>query len=281
MPDSSFDGARAPDVALSYRAGAGGETMATEPGIALQMYTLREQAERDFVGTLRAVAEIGYPAVQLQGYGGMTPRQLRAQLDGLGLAVAGTHLGLADVETRLDEEIAFNVELGNRDLVCAWVPAERHGSADAWHRLAELFQAAGERCRAAGTRLSYHNHAFEFDDVGGQTGLEILFAETDPGRLFFEPDVYWIALGGADPATVIRRYAERCRLIHLKDVGRDEARSFAEVGEGRLDFGPIFAAAEEAGAEWYVVEQDRCARPALESVRLSLQHLREWGKLRP
>jgi sugar phosphate isomerase/epimerase len=259
--------------------------MATKPGIALQMYTLREQAERDFVGTLRAVAEIGYPAVQLQTYGRMAARELRRRLDDLGLAVAGTHLGLPDVESRLDEEIAFNVELGNRDLVCAWIPAERRRSADDWHRLAELFEVAGERCRAAGTRFSHHNHDFEFEDVGGsvsgRTGLEILFAETDPALVSFEPDVYWIALGGADPAAVIRQYAERCRLIHLKDVGRDEARSFAEVGEGRLDFGPIFAAAEEAGAEWYVVEQDRCARPPLESVRLSLAHLREWGKLSP
>src|SRR5262249_52238556 len=144
-------------------------------------------------------------------------------------AVAGTHLGLADVETRLDEEIAFSVELGNRDLVCASIPVERRRSADDWHRLAVLFQSAGERCRAAGTRFSYHNHAFEFEDVDGRTGLEILFAETDPDLVSFEPDVYWIALGGADPAAVIRRYAPRCRLIHLKDVGRDEARSFAEV----------------------------------------------------
>src|SRR5436190_1406388 len=187
--------------------------MAAKPGIALQMYTLRELAERDFAGTLRAVAEIGYPAVQLQSYGRMTPGQLRGLLDELGLAVAGTHLGLSDVD--------------------------------------------------------------------GRSGLEILFAETDPRLVLFEPDVYWIALGGADPAAVIRRYAERCRLIHLKDVGRDEARSFAEVGEGRLDFGPIFAASEAAGAEWYVVEQDRCARPPLESVRLSLEHLRAWGKLSP
>jgi sugar phosphate isomerase/epimerase len=255
--------------------------MATEPGIALQMYTLRELAASDFVGTLRAVAEIGYPAVQLQNYGGMSAGELRTTLADLGLGVAGTHLGLADVESRLEEEIAFNVELGNRDLVCASIPAERRRSADDWQRLAELFQSAGERCRAAGTRFSHHNHAFELEDVDGRTGLEILFGQTDPELVLFEPDVYWIALGGADPADVIRRYAPRCRLIHLKDVGRDEARSFAEVGEGRLDFGPIFAASEEAGAEWYVVEQDRCARPALESVRLSLQHLREWGKLRP
>src|SRR6476660_2767131 len=113
----------------------GGDPMAEGPGVALQMYTLREQAERDFVGTLRAVAGIGYPAVQLQGYGGMTPGALRGLLDDLGFAVAGTHLGLSDVDDRLDAEIAFNVELGNRDLVCASIPAERRRSADDWHRL--------------------------------------------------------------------------------------------------------------------------------------------------
>jgi sugar phosphate isomerase/epimerase len=253
--------------------------MASKPGVALQMYSLREQVDKDFVGTLRAVAEMGYPAVQPHSYGGMSARDLRRLLDDLGLKVAGTHVRLSDVEDRLDEEIAFNAELGNPDVVLASVPIERRGSADDWRRLAELFNRAGQRCQAAGARFSYHNHAFEFEPVGGRTGLEILFGETDPRLVLFEPDVYWIALGGKDPAEVIRQHAERCRLIHLKDVGRDEARSFAEVGEGTLDFAPIFAASEAAGAEWYVVEQDRCARPPLESVRISLDHLREWGKL--
>jgi sugar phosphate isomerase/epimerase len=84
--------------------------------------------------------------------------------------------------------------------------------------------------------------------------------------------------GGRVRAAYIRRYSGRCPLIHLKDMAADEKRSFAEVGEGTMDWPAIFAASEAGGARWYIVEQDTCQRPPLESVTLSLRNLRAMGK---
>lgn len=247
------------------------------PRVALQLYTVREDLHRDFAGTLRAVAAIGYPAVQLAGYGGLSAGDLKRLLRATGLAVAGSHVGLERLEEHLDDEIAYNLEIENRDLIVPYLPESRRQTLEDYRRVADLLNRLGARCQARGARLSYHNHAFEFQRFDGRPALDLLLEWTDPALVFFEPDVYWIARAGEDPVAYLRRYAGRCPLVHLKDMAPDG--SFAEVGEGTLDFPAIFTAAEAGGTEWYVVEQDRCARPPLESVRLSLEHLRAWGRV--
>ncbi|MBI2940704.1 MAG: TIM barrel protein [Chloroflexi bacterium] len=249
------------------------------PGVALQLYTVREEMRANFIGTVRAVAGIGYPAVQLGGNRELAPADLKRLLDDLHLAVAGSHIGLDRLENNLEQEIDDNIAVGNRDLVCPALPQALRQDEAGFRQAAATLNAVGARCQQRGVRLSYHNHAFEFVRLGGQTAMELLLAETDPQLVWWEPDVYWIAYANEDPAQWIRRYAGRSRLVHLKDMTSDATRTFAEVGEGHLDFASIFVAAEEQGAEWYVVEQDRCARPALESAALSLRHLREWGKV--
>lgn len=246
------------------------------PGIALQLYTVRAEAQADFAGTLGRVAEIGYPAVQLAGYGGLPADALKRLLDELNLGVAGAHIGWERLEGALEEEVEYNAQLGNHDLICPILPPARRADESAVRAAAAALNAIGERCRRLGARLSYHNHAFEFERFGDRTGMEILLDETDPALLLWEPDVYWIAYAGEEPAAWLHRYAGRCPLVHLKDMTAGEQPTFAEVGEGIIDFQPIFAAT--AGAEWYVVEQDTCARPALESAALSLRHLRDWGR---
>jgi sugar phosphate isomerase/epimerase len=248
-----------------------------KPGVALQLYTLREDMTRDYVGTLKEVAKLGYPAVQPYGYGGMAAPELRRVLDDLGLKVAGNHVGLDRLENNLDEEIEINRTLGNRDVVCPglYPEARRAGGADTYRRFGELFARIAERCESAGLRFSYHNHAFEFEKIDGHYPLDILMGAA--GKTHLEPDVYWILVGGEDPPAIIKRFS--CPIIHLKDLDPKRDPSFAEVGAGVIDFEPIFSASEAGGAEWYVVEQDRCPGPALESARISIENLRRWGKL--
>lgn len=251
-----------------------------QPRIGLQMYTVREAAQHDFTGTVRQVAKIGYPAIQFAGYGNLSASEMKALLDELGLTVAGSHVGYDDLNANFSRELEYNLAVGNRDLIVPAMPSElRNQSGEAgYQQMAAWLNDVGARCQDNGARLSYHNHNFEFEPRGDRTGMEILLDETDPNLVMWEPDVYWIAYANQDPATWIRRYAGRLPYIHLKDLAPDANRSFAEVGEGTLDFAPIFAASEAQGAEWYVVEQDRCARPPLESIALSLDHLKKWGK---
>ncbi len=253
--------------------------MAAKPVVALQMYTVRDEAQKDFAGTLKRVAEMGYPAVQLSGTGDLSSRELRRLLDGLGLKVAGAHVNLDALENELEQQMTYFLEVGTLDLVVPALPQSRRASKDGYKQVADSMNAMGRRLKDARMRLSYHNHAFEFEKFDGEFALDLLLGWCDPDFVKWEPDVYWIKYGGQDPAAYIRKYSGRCPLIHIKDMTADESRTFAEIGEGTLDWPAIFKASEENDAEWYVVEQDRWSRPSLEAAKLSLQHLKEWGKV--
>jgi sugar phosphate isomerase/epimerase len=246
--------------------------------VALQMYTVRDDAARDFTGTLKLVAEMGYAGVELAGTGGLTAADLKRSLADLGLEVAGSHVALPQLEGELDAALDYYSELGAKHIACPWLPEDRR-SEEGYRRLADTLNNAGAKARERGIQLCYHNHDFEFKEYHGRTGFNILFGATDPELVKVELDTYWVQFAGTDPADLIRRFAGRIPLVHLKDMTGDESPTFAEVGEGRMDFHAIFQACEESGGvAWYIVEQDKCARPPLESARISLDNLRKWGK---
>ena len=129
------------------------------PKVALQLYTVRDVAEKDFVGTLKAVAQMGYRAVQMAGTFGLSAGELKKVLDDLGLTVAGTHVALDLLEDDLDREIAYYREIGTVDIVVPFLKPERRASADDYRQMAKSIGRLGARCKELGARLSYHNHA--------------------------------------------------------------------------------------------------------------------------
>jgi sugar phosphate isomerase/epimerase len=249
--------------------------------VALQLYTVREQLKEDFRKVVHRVAEIGYDGIQFAGYGGLTAQEMRGLLAETGLQPAGTHTGLNVLEGALDQEMDYNLEIGNKWVICPSLPEARRSDLNGWREIAASLNKIGERCRDRGLLLGYHNHAFEFpqipDGLPSDRGIDVLLGQTETELVFWEPDVYWIHKGGEDPATMIRQFKDRVPITHLKDETKDERKTFAEVGEGSLDWPAILQASEESNVEWHCVEQDRCDRPPLESVRISLNNLRSWG----
>jgi len=242
------------------------------------MYTVREEAEKDFAGTLARVAEMGYAGVELAGTGGRTAADLKALLGDLRLGIAGAHVPLSQLEEEVDSALDFFSEVGAKYIACPWLPADRR-TEPGYRQLAETLNIAVAAARKRGIQLCYHNHDFEFIVYGGKTGFDILFGASDPDLVKIELDTYWAVFAGLDAVDLIRRYAGRIPLVHLKDMTGTESPTFAEVGEGRMDFDAILKACDDAGGvAWYVVEQDRCERPPLESARISLNNLRKWGK---
>jgi sugar phosphate isomerase/epimerase len=244
--------------------------------LAVQMYTLRDLTDTDMAGTLRAVAELGYRAVELASFGGLSAAELRVVLDELGMQAVAAHVALTRLESELDNALADMRALGARYVVCPWLAPE-HRNAEGYHALAQSLNRIGKVAQQQGVQLCYHNHDFEFERDGEQSGFEILFGETDPALVKSELDLYWVAFAGHDPVTFIRSLAGRVPLVHLKDMAVG-SRTFAEVGQGTLDFPAILAACDDAGAEWLIVEQDRCERPPLESIGMSLEYLRSLGR---
>jgi sugar phosphate isomerase/epimerase len=246
--------------------------------ISLQFYTLRERAAQDFVGTLEAAKAAGYDAIEIAGYGGMDARQLRTELDRIGLVASGAHTSIERFEDDLPNVIAELQILGVRHAICPWLGPQRRPDAEGYKKLASDLNAIGATCAKADISFAYHHHDFELQRFGDTTGLHILLHESDPAYVKAEIDVYWAAYAGFDPIGLLQEFAGRVPLIHLKDMTAAPERTFAEVGYGTMNIPAILATADAIGAEWIIVEQDKSTRDALESVRMSREYLRSLGR---
>lgn len=243
-----------------------------EHNIGLQLYTVRELTARDMLGTLERLATIGYRAVEFAGYGNAGVRDVRAALDAHGITAVGAHVALDNFESRLGQTIDELHMLGCRYAIVPWVSEERRGSLAEAQRLAEGLNRLGEQVRAAGLRFAYHNHAFEFDPIDGTSLWDVLVRETDPDLVAFELDVFWAQYAGCDPVTMIERLTGRLPLLHAKDISQNDSQADAPVGDGSLPWPRMLEAAESAGVEWLIVEQDR-PHDALADVERSLRNL--------
>ena len=139
--------------------------------IALQMYTLRDEMEKDFAGTIRKVAEIGYAAVELAGHGGLSIQELSGLLADNHLKVAGSHIALEALENDLPKVIGEAQALGNRHVVVPYLSDDRRRTSDDYKKVATLLNTYGESLSRSGLTLCYHNHDFEFKALdNGQMG---------------------------------------------------------------------------------------------------------------
>jgi sugar phosphate isomerase/epimerase len=239
--------------------------------IALQLYTVRDETAKDFIGTLRAVADIGYHGVEFAGYGDLDAKKLAGLLSEYGLKTVGSHVGLALLEKDSDREIAYCLEIGSPYLIVPWVDKNLLLQEESFKKFTGLLNDYGQRCQARGLTLAYHNHNFEFEKVGEQTILERMIAATDPALVKFEFDTYWAAFAGENPTSFIRQHSDRIVTLHLKDMTPE--RTFTEVGSGTLDIAGFIEAGQAAGVTAYIVENDKPTIPSLESAKLSFEDL--------
>lgn len=253
--------------------------MSNKIPINLQLYTLRDDLNNDFAGTIQAVRDIGYSGVEIAGYGKHTAAEVKQILDDAGLKVVGGHVGYDQVVGNPDSVIAEFSAFGAPYVVVPWIGEEWRKSLDDYKRLGATLSAAGAQYKKAGITLCYHNHAFEFEKLDGEYGFDALFAAADPELLQIEMDTFWVKKGGEDIPAYLSKYSGRVPLVHLKDMSEDG--DFRPVGEGNIDYPALFAAADAAGTEHYIVEQDRCSTATpLESVRISYDNLKnKYGKL--
>jgi len=249
--------------------------------VGAQLYTVRDftQTAQGMRESLRKVAEIGYKAVQVSGFGAMDPGEVRDALREYGLDCVSTHTGWDRFQNDLEAVIEEHKMWACKHPAIGGLPREYY-SLDGLKRFASELPPIAERLAQEGMTFSYHNHNHELARYEGKTWLELLYDTIDARYLKAEIDIYWIQAGGGDPAVWVRRYAGRQPLLHLKDMVVTPAREqrFAEVGEGNLNWPAIMAAAKEAGVEWYLVEQDQCyGRDPFESLAISYRNLRAMG----
>jgi sugar phosphate isomerase/epimerase len=217
--------------------------------VGLQLYTVREECERDLDATLRTVAALGYEGVELFGD---TKALAVEELD-----VIGRHINLdADVDA-IDCDRA----------TLAWIdPIATVTERDA---AVERIVTLGERVRAAGHRFAFHNHWSEVPRL--DDGLSLL--DRLPEWIDLELDLGWIWFAGGNPVELLERWRGRTPLVHVKDLRARGTREFCPVGDGAVGYDGIVAKAEELGIEWLIVEQDELDRAPAEALERSFKAL--------
>ncbi len=240
--------------------------------IGVQLYSLRSILATDLEGTLAAVAEIGYAEVELAGLYGRSAAEWRVLLDGLGLRAVSGHTGLDVIRGDFPAAINDALIVGQRYIICPWVPPEVR-TIEGYEALARDFNAAGALARSAGLQFGYHNHDFDFDFVVEEERrlYDVLAQGTDRSLVDLQLDLYWAVVGEQDPVELFTRYPRRFSTVHVKD--RAEDGSFADVGEGTIDFERIFARRALGGIQHYIVEHDQPEDP-LDNIADSYANLR-------
>jgi sugar phosphate isomerase/epimerase len=239
--------------------------------IGLMLYTVRDECARDFEGTLRSVAEIGYAGVELYDLHGCEPSRLRGWLDELGLAAVARHAPLDVIETRLAQLAVEAKAIGTSRLVLSWLdPTTLVSQGDL---LVERVGSVAAEAARLGLELGFHNHDAELQPLSdGRSFLDRLIELP----LFFEIDLGWAWWAGVDPLELLERLCGRIPLVHVKDFAIRGQRSFRPVGDGNVGYGRVAPAAEAAGVEWLLVEQDEVDGATLEAARHSLTALARW-----
>lgn len=246
----------------------------TAQTFGLALYSVRDQLEKDFQGTLRQVADLGFASVEFAGYGGLSASELRALLQEIGLTPLSSHIPLDALQgEELEASLRYCVEAGIQTVVLPWLTPEWR-TETGFRKLLPLIQQAAERIAHYQLHFAYHHHDFEFATfASGKTFLETLLESTDPTLVKLELDCYWAAYAGHDPLELCQRYRDRLHIVHLKDMANDH-QSMTEVGSGVLPLLDVAALAQVTGVP-ALVELDNPLIPSLESVSQSLRYLQE------
>lgn len=249
--------------------------------IALQLYSVRGEVQRDLPGALAATAAAGYVGAEPWGYPGdklawmgHEAAAIRRMYDDLGLTCCGIHLAPIALSDNLERTIEFNQILGNSFLIIAADKA-RMESVEGIGSLAALLNDTAEKLAPLGLACGYHAHGFDFAEVEGQVAWDRLFSQTAP-EVIMQMDIGNCLSGGGDPIAMLRKFPGRARSVHLKDFG---GPTDAVIGEGEADWDTIFELCDTLHpVEWYVVEEGGRDGLGFEIPRRSLAALRQMGR---
>ena len=245
------------------------------PQIGLQLYSLRQQCGENLEQVLMKLAETGYDGVEFYSFYNFEANELKKLLDKYGLKSIGTHIGIEELKTGLDDLICYSTALGSKYVTLAYYNTEQQ---DGWLRLCEVLESAGEKLCEQGLSLLYHNHAHELiPDVHGERPLEIILKNTTPQNLSLEVDCYWVKHAGLDPVAYLQNNLGRVRAVHLKDMDKEE-RKTTEVGTGIINNAGLYQICAEAGFEWVIIEQDEIYIDPFASIKISLENVKKFGE---
>jgi sugar phosphate isomerase/epimerase len=257
----------------------GGAVLA-KPLIGIQLYSLRDQTEIDFLGTLEKAAEIGYQTVEFAGYYKTPAIEVKKKLAELKLAPSSAHVPLNFENTkRLESDLAGQIdyakEIGIAYIVTPWVPLPVQPTMDDVLHLTEVLTKCGQMVKDAGMQYSYHNHEFDFKLVEDKPVINHILEQVPAELLVAEFDLGWIYLAGYNPLEYLARYQGRSPLVHFKDFA--DGRKDVEVGKGQLGYDELLDKLEPLGVTHIYVEQEQFPENSLVSAKNNFEFFKQRG----
>ena len=264
--------------------------------VAIQVYSVREDAKADLRATLAKIKEMGYDGVEFAGLYGHTAEEVKAMCAEVGLVPVSAHVPYLDMVKDPEGVLGTYAAIG-----CKYVAIneELRPGTEKFPEVMKNIAMLGKVANSLGLTLLYHNHDFEFIKINGKYGLDTLYETVPADLLKTELDVCWVKVGGEEPAAYIKKYSGRAPVVHLKDFYGEKSESmyeligvattkpvrpdgfeFRPLGKGLQNFPPILEAAKEAGTEWVVVEQDRpsLGLTPMECAKVSIDYLKTINK---
>lgn len=242
--------------------------------ISVQLYTLRQDCAKDYVGVLKKVAAVGYKGVEPAGFFGLRLREVRKIVEDLGMTISSSHTPM--VNTGNISECVEIAEILGLDMLCAGFGPNDFKTLDDIKRTADKVNQMCAGLQKHGLRLFLHNHWWEYMAVDGKLGVDHLVALAPD--VLFEIDTYWAANFGAnDPAEQVAKFKKRTPLLHIKDGPLVKDQPHVAVGKGKMDCQKVIAAADPKVLRWLVVELDQCATDMFQAVADSYAYLTASG----
>ncbi|KAF1302075.1 sugar phosphate isomerase/epimerase [Enterococcus saccharolyticus] len=240
-----------------------------KPKIALQLWSIQEDCQKDFEAALRQVKEFGYDGVEFAGYYGKTADDIRAMLSDLDLDVAGSHVPYESLKNQLEATLDFEEAIGNRRII---VPYASFSTFAEWQEFMTNMQEIAKAVTNRGMKFYYHNHAHEFTEVEGTDLLDLLTHEID--QLLLEVDLYWLAHAGQDVRAWVEAHKSSIGLFHMKDKQQEPEES-TELGSGVLPLKEYTQLAKKLQLPWLIVEQEAFQKyEPLEAAKINVKQLR-------
>ncbi|RYU90384.1 sugar phosphate isomerase/epimerase [Mucilaginibacter terrigena] len=236
-----------------------------KPARGIQLYMVKEDMERDPIGTLKKLGAMGY--IQIESYGsdkgifwGKTNMEFKKIAAGYGLNLVSTHYNPCTLP-EFDKLASQAAEIGMKYLVCPWLGPQK--SIETFKTFADDFNKRGAICKKHGLRFGYHPHDYPYKPVDGQLPIDVLLAGTDKELVDFQMDIYYAVTEGADPYAYITKHKGRFKLAHMRDVLKkrlpagSKEESACDLGEGVIDFKKFIRVGQDNGMRYFFVEQSR------------------------
>ncbi len=232
----------------------------------IQLYSVRDLAEKDLEAALKAVAEIGYTYVEFAGFFGNDAETVKGWLDKYGLKCSSSHSSWTELRDNFEETVKFHKTIGNKNFIA---PSADMTTPEKLKEFVDFCNEYAPKLEAEGMSFHYHNHAFEFDLH--EDGIMTYSVLENCTNINLETDTYWLYVGRTNPLAVLDRLHDRIKIIHIKDGDIDGHGT--PLGMGTAPVAEVYKKAKEYGMVM-IVESETCTPSGIEEAKICYDYLK-------